>query len=131
MTLYFTGTTDDIYAQIGMVVLISLAAKNAILLVEFAKDEHLAGKSIEEAAVEAAHLRFRAIMMTAISSLMGFIPLLTATGAGALSRRAIGMGIFGGLAVSSSIGIFFIPLLYVVFQKISEFFWGAPKKEDF
>jgi hydrophobic/amphiphilic exporter-1 (mainly G- bacteria), HAE1 family len=131
MTLYFTGTTDDIYAQIGMVVLISLAAKNAILLVEFAQEEHLSGKSIEEAAVNASHLRFRAIMMTAISSLMGFIPLLTATGAGALSRRAIGMGIFGGLAVSSSIGIFFIPLLYVVFQKVSEFFWGMPKKEDF
>ena len=118
--LLVVGLDNNIYAQIGIVVLIALAAKNAILIVQYAMDERRAGRDIVEAAVAGAGQRFRAVMMTSFAFIAGLVPLVIATGAGAATVRAVGTAIFGGMLAASFLGIFVIPGLYVLLETIRE-----------
>ncbi|MGV6849761.1 MAG: efflux RND transporter permease subunit [Marinibacterium sp.] len=123
-----TGGDVNLYTQIGMLMLIGLASKNAILIVEFAMEQRAAGKTIREAAVEAAHQRFRAVMMTALSFLLGVVPLVIASGAGAASQSAIGIAVFGGMLAATVIGVMVVPVLYVILQYLREFLKSFGRK---
>jgi HAE1 family hydrophobic/amphiphilic exporter-1 len=125
-----TGRDVNLYTQIGMIMLVGLGAKNAILIVEFAMEERGRGRSILAAAREAAHLRFRAVMMTALSFLLGVVPLLTASGAGAASQQAIGYAVFGGMLFATLFGVVLVPVLYVVMQIARERAKGVYRGAD-
>ncbi|MCL4207718.1 MAG: multidrug efflux RND transporter permease subunit [Pirellulaceae bacterium] len=122
LALWMTGMDNNSYTQIGIVLLVSLASKNAILIVEFARELRREGKSICDAAVEAARTRFRAILMTAFSSILGFLPLVIASGAGAASRRAVGYAIVGGMTAATLFSLLLVPAFFVLFQWLGERF---------
>ncbi len=121
IALMMRGMDNNVYTQIGIVLLIALASKNAILIVEFASEQRAKGLGIVDAAVEASKLRFRPILMTSISSITGFMPLVVASGAGAASRQAIGLAVVGGMAAATIMSLLFTPVFYVVMQRLSEF----------
>lgn len=112
--VWLSGMANDIYFQIGLVTLIGLAAKNAILIVEFANQRYQHGLSLMDAAMEAARLRFRPILMTSLAFILGVVPLVIAAGAGAASRHSIGTGVFGGMIVATFLAVFFVPLFFVL-----------------
>ncbi len=116
------GMDNNIYTQIGIVLIIALASKNAILIVEFARELRAHGRSITEAAIEASRMRFRPILMTSFAFILGIVPLINATGAGAASRRALGTAVFGGMIAATVLAVFFVPVFYVLMQRLAEYF---------
>ena len=121
MGLKFTGMSLSIYAQLGLIMLVGIASKNAILIVEFARDSRENdGKSILEAGTNAMYERFRPVLMTAFTTFLGTLPMVLATGAGSGARRSIGTTLFAGMTLATVLGILFIPALYVMFQTTRE-----------
>jgi HAE1 family hydrophobic/amphiphilic exporter-1 len=130
VALLMKGTANDVYTQIGIVLLIGMASKNAILIVEFAMAEREKGKGILDAVVDAAKLRFRPILMTSIASVAGFMPLVVASGAGAASQQAIGTAVVGGMIAATFMSLLFTPVFYVVMQRLSGFRKKKPETEQ-
>ena len=120
LLLWLMGLANDVYAQIGLVMLVGLLGKNAILIVEFAVQRRMEGVSLQEAAVEGAKLRFRPIQMTSFAFIAGLIPLVSATGAGAIGNRTIGSTGAGGMLLGTVIGVLIIPGLYYVFGLMAD-----------
>ncbi|SFP68575.1 hydrophobic/amphiphilic exporter-1, HAE1 family/multidrug efflux pump [Nitrosomonas cryotolerans] len=119
LAIWVRELNNDIYFQIGLITLIGLAAKNAILIIEFANQRYTAGVSLTDAALEAARLRFRPIIMTSMAFILGVFPLVIASGAGAASRHSIGTGVFGGMLAATFLAIFFVPLFFVIIGKMT------------
>ena len=120
VAVWLRGMENDVYFQIGLVTLIGLSAKNAILIVEFAELKYREGLSAFDAALEAARLRLRPILMTSLSFILGAMPLVLASGAGANARHSIGTGIIGGMIVATTLALFFVPMFYFLVQSIKE-----------
>ncbi|WP_081942780.1 efflux RND transporter permease subunit [Myxosarcina sp. GI1] len=120
---------NNIYAQVGLVMLIGMASKNAILIVEFANQNRALGMSIKKASIYASEQRFRAIIMTAISTLVGFMPLLIASGAGAISRWSLGTAVFGGMLIATILSLIFVPILYIIIKDFEQSFLKGNKKK--
>jgi HAE1 family hydrophobic/amphiphilic exporter-1 len=121
---YMVQIESDVYSQIGLVMLIGLAAKNAILIVEFAKDEYEQGKPLVDAALAGARIRLRPILMTSFAFILGNVPLWVATGAGSVAREIIGTTVIGGMLAASIIGIFLVPAIFYLVEK-----WSGAGKE--
>jgi HAE1 family hydrophobic/amphiphilic exporter-1 len=119
---------NNLFTQIGIVLIIALASKNAILIVEFAKDARARGVGIREAAIEAARLRFRPILMTSFAFILGVMPLVFAEGAGAAGQQALGTAVFGGMIASTVLAVFFVPTFYVMFQSLAELWYGRKSR---
>jgi HAE1 family hydrophobic/amphiphilic exporter-1 len=118
--LNIEGADNNLYTQIGIILLIALGSKNGILIVEYARQQRAEGKPILDAAVEAARLRFRPIVMTSFAFILGVLPLVLATGAGAAARRSIGIAVFGGMIASTCLVVVFVPSFYVIMQRLEE-----------
>ena len=116
----FVKVDNNLYIQIGLVLLIALSAKNAILIVEVARELRAEGKSIAESAVEAARARFRPILMTSFAFILGVVPLVLATGAGASARKSIGITVFTGMIASTCLAVLFVPSIFVIVQRFEE-----------
>ena len=127
---WMRGLANDVYCQVGLVLLIGLAAKNAILIVEFAEQLRHRGRSIIEAAIEAGRIRLRPILMTSLAFILGVLPLAVATGAGQEARHSVGTTVAGGMVLSTFLNIVFIPVLYVVIETFRERFTGAPDRAE-
>jgi HAE1 family hydrophobic/amphiphilic exporter-1 len=125
VSLILREYANDVYAQVGIVLLIGLSTKSAILIAEFAKEQRERGMTAFEAAVTAAKLRLRAVLMTAFSFILGVIPLLLASGAGAESRKIIGTCVFGGMLVATGVSLVAVPMLYYIVQSVVEKLFGA------
>jgi HAE1 family hydrophobic/amphiphilic exporter-1 len=119
---------NNLYVQIGLVLLIALSAKNAILIVEVARELRAAGAPIAESAYEAARARFRPILMTSFAFILGVLPLVLATGAGASARKSIGITVFSGMIASTCLAVLFVPSLFVIVQRFEE--WRASRKSS-
>jgi HAE1 family hydrophobic/amphiphilic exporter-1 len=125
LALNLRSLENDVFAQIGLVMLIGLSAKNAILIVEFARAEYASGKSIYDAALAAARVRFRPIIMTAFAFILGCVPLWVATGAGGVSRQILGTVVIGGMLAATVIAVFLIPVTFSVVEWISHRLSGS------
>jgi HAE1 family hydrophobic/amphiphilic exporter-1 len=127
LALIARGYDSNLYTQVGLILMIALASKNAILIVEFARDLHHGGMTIEEGAIEATRRRFRPIVMTSFAFILGVVPLLVAFGAGSASQRALGTVVFGGMLSSTLLAIPFVPVFYVLLERLSERFLRKSK----
>jgi multidrug efflux pump len=119
--------SNDVYFQVGLITIIGLSAKNAILIIEFAKDLQAQGKGVIESALAAAHLRFRPIVMTSLAFGLGVLPLVIASGAGSASQRAIGTGVLGGMVTGTALAVFFVPMFFVVVRSL---FKGSERQHE-
>jgi multidrug efflux pump len=128
LATWMRGYANDVYFQVGLITIIGLSAKNAILIIEFAKDLHAQGHSLIESALAAAHMRFRPILMTSMAFMLGVLPLAIASGAGSASQRAIGTGVIGGSLLGTVLAVFFVPVFFVVVRSI---FKGSERQHRF
>jgi multidrug efflux pump len=120
VAIYLRGQENDLYFQIGLITLIGLAAKNAILIVEFAAQRHHEGLSLFDSAIDAARLRFRPIIMTSLCFILGVMPLAISTGAGSAARHSIGTGVIGGMIAATALAIIFVPLFFRLVTRTTE-----------
>jgi multidrug efflux pump len=128
LAVWLTGLSNDVYFQVGLLVLIGLAAKNAILIIEFAVQSRAEGMALMDAALHAAKMRFRPIIMTSLAFILGCVPLVLSSGAGSNSRHSIGTGVIGGMLAATVLAIFFIPMFYVLVEKFSGLFSSKKSK---